>query len=452
VKIIPFVGSMLDLKPTILGQPFLFVLLSLFTCAVVFLLQRHWTSITSEGSNNFEVAALIAFGCFLCGLWFFALHREKRKSSPGPDLEPTVPIVSNATWSQDPFAFLVKHSGSGNYAFRRNGVMHLVVQSPDQIREIFDHVGSELDRFPNTQKRFLRGERSLEFLFGEEHKTRKLAVVHAMDFNSFRRYMYTLSTLSAAYARRLDGCGADQCKSVLKEFGLAAVSVIILGTQLTAVELEEYLRLFHQHFTGLNATRNWNIPGTTYFQGTQAKKELERRLRLRVRKCRRANNGDDPESVLFRLAKSDLPEDDIVDNLLMLWAAGFEPVRITLAWILAFLGTHPEVRVIFFVTRCSNNTTFQVKQLVQQEVEALATRFCADKWDSSSSDAIWEAVRSMKYTECVLYETLRMRPPATHVSFGINPRLSSYRVGEVVVPAGWRIICGWTGVFNDPRL
>ncbi|CAF1525236.1 unnamed protein product, partial [Adineta steineri] len=62
----------------------------------------------------------------------------------------------------------------------------------------------------------------------------------------------------------------------------------------------------------------------------------------------------------------------------MLWAAGFEPVRITLAWILAFLGTHPEV-----------------KQLVQQEVEALATRFCADKWDSSSSDAIWEAIRSM---------------------------------------------------------
>ncbi|CAF1454206.1 unnamed protein product [Adineta ricciae] len=247
--------------------------------------------------------------------------------------------------------------------------------------------------------------------------------------------MYTLSTLSAAYARRLDGCDAGQCKSVLKKFGLAAVSVIILGKQLTAVELEEYLRLFHQHFTGLKATRKWNIPGTTYFQGTQAKKELERRLRLRVRKCRRANNDDDSESVLFRLAKSDLPEDDIVDNLLMLWAAGFEPVRITLAWILAFLGTHPEV-----------------KQLVQQEVEALATRFCADKWDSSSSDAIWEAVRSMKYTECVLYETLRMRPPATHVSFGINPRLSSYRVGEAVVPAGWRIICGWTGTFNDPRV
>jgi len=148
--------------------------------------------------------------------------------------------------------------------------------------------------------------------------------------------------------------------------------------------------------------------------------------------------------ILSRMIRTNMKNEHIVEHLLILWSAGFEPIRITISWILAYLGQYPDAL-----------------QKMIEEINYVYTHKDSDndKNDSENKNVIiWRQLKKLKYTTQVINEVLRLKPPATYVTFGINKlneenkKNKGYKINDkYTIPLNWRITCCWTGIFYNQQ-
>ena len=131
--------------------------------------------------------------------------------------------------------------------------------------------------------------------------------------------------------------------------------------------------------------------------------------------------GDDLLSVLIR--HPELDDDDIRDQLLTMLIAGHDTSTAQLSWVLYLLGSHPDV----------------MRKLTAEIDSAL---------DAAGPAPSAEKLRSLKYLDAVLKETLRLYPP---IHVGNRRAAADVDLGGCPIPEDSRVMVSIYLTHRDPE-
>uniref|UniRef100_A0A453A8L5 Cytochrome P450 85A1 n=1 Tax=Aegilops tauschii subsp. strangulata TaxID=200361 RepID=A0A453A8L5_AEGTS len=172
-----------------------------------------------------------------------------------------------------------------------------------------------------------------------------------------------------------------------------------------------------------------NLPGTSYYQGFQARKKLVSMLEQMIaeRRC----SGEVHDDMLDALLRSGndgtrekLTDEQIIDLLIALIYSGYETMSTTSMMAVKYLSDHP------------------------QALEELRREHLDIRKGKSPEEAIsYEDFKSMAFTRAVIFETLRL---ATVVNGLLRKTTKDVEMNGYVIPKGWRIYVYTREINYDP--
>ncbi|XP_037480953.1 cytochrome P450 85A1-like [Triticum dicoccoides] len=172
-----------------------------------------------------------------------------------------------------------------------------------------------------------------------------------------------------------------------------------------------------------------NIPGTSYYQGFQARKKLVSMLEQMI--AERRLSGDAHDDMLDALLRSGddgtrekLSDEQIIDLLIALIYSGYETMSTTSMMAVKYLSEHP-------------------RALDELRREHLDIR----KGKSPEEAISYEDFKSMAFTRAVIFETLRL---ATVVNGLLRKTTQDVEMNGYVIPQGWRIYVYTREINYDP--
>lgn len=175
-----------------------------------------------------------------------------------------------------------------------------------------------------------------------------------------------------------------------------------------------------------------NLPGTSYRRGFQARENILRMLRevLRERRASMDIHNDmiamllnDKEEEHGSSVEFKLTEEQILDLLISIINAGYETVSTTTMMAVKYLHDCPEA-------------------LRQLREEHLAIK----RRKNPGETVNWDNYKSMKFTQNVIYETLRL---ATIVNGVLRKTTEDIEMKGFIIPKGWRIYVYMTETNHD---
>lgn len=232
--------------------------------------------------------------------------------------------------------------------------------------------------------------------------------------------------------------GADPCVPMVSEMRAITQEVISETLFATPVETMQAARFSNNimEATLLFTKKNWSIlrvpnhwPSPLNHRLNRLRREITDFLETRIQ-ARLENGLGQTGDVLdmLLLAQQD-PEQDksllgvTCEQMLTLFAAGFDTTSSSLAWTTYYLATHPEIQA-----------------RVQEEVDALAL----------AADGIptWEQLESLTWTHWAFQEALRLHPPVHTIArtAAADDALGGYRI-----PAGSQLLLSIYGAHRSPR-
>ncbi|XBI97530.1 hypothetical protein VPH35_017876 [Triticum aestivum] len=172
-----------------------------------------------------------------------------------------------------------------------------------------------------------------------------------------------------------------------------------------------------------------NLPGTSYYQGFQARTKLVSMLEQMI--AERRSSGDAHDDMLDALLRSGddgtrekLTDEQIIDLLIALIYSGYETMSTTSMMAVKYLSDHP-------------------RALDELRREHLDIR----KGKSPEEAISYEDLKSMAFTRAVISETLRL---ATVVNGLLRKTTQDVEMNGYVIPKGWRIYVYTREINYDP--
>ncbi|KAK9266962.1 hypothetical protein L1049_021526 [Liquidambar formosana] len=233
------------------------------------------------------------------------------------------------------------------------------------------------------------GTNSLVAVQGKSHARLRSYVMNAINRpDALRRIALLVQPgMTAAFrswAQKGKVRGYDEAKKVTFEN---------IGKLFASFEPGPLLDTMGQLFVGLiNGVRAnpIDIPGTAYHYALQCRKKLEAIFRVELEKKKNRNGIETTNDLMDGLMKikddegNKLREEEVIDNIISLVAAGYESTSLASTWAIYYLAKFPDV----------------LKKLWEENIAVSKNK----KGDFITS----EDVSKLKYTNKVVEETIRM--------------------------------------------
>nr|UTS77786.1 cytochrome P450 720B31 [Ginkgo biloba] len=191
-------------------------------------------------------------------------------------------------------------------------------------------------------------------------------------------------------------------------------------------ETDEFA-LFFSNFAAAFLSVPIKIPGSTYSRGLKARNLLVSKICKTLEKRRRQRQGDEVvhNDLLTKLmAEESLSDEIIADFLVFVLFAGHDASSRSMALAIKFLTDCPTAL-----------------QQLREEHEGIQTR-------KGNENLTWDDYKSMKFTQCVINETLRL----SNIAPGLyRETMEDIKMKGFHIPKGWLVFCLLTGVHLDEK-
>lgn len=198
-----------------------------------------------------------------------------------------------------------------------------------------------------------------------------------------------------------DGSVKREVMHDMREIGLNVISETLFGSRLAPKQR----RLFSEDLldaTALLTRKNWGLINFPKYCPTPInrrlhkiqtgmlnflKEQVDRRIQQGV-----GSRGDMLDLLLLSNqseAEGSIPMQRVLEEMLTLFAAGYDTTSAALSWAIYYLGLNPEVL---------------------ERARAEVNDVLADR------EPTWEDIERMEYLQCIFYEAIRLRPPIHTVS------------------------------------
>ncbi|KAH9289981.1 hypothetical protein KI387_034098, partial [Taxus chinensis] len=200
----------------------------------------------------------------------------------------------------------------------------------------------------------------------------------------------------------------DECRKL----AISLMANQLLGIS-TEDEINEMAPIFCD-FVGGIISLPIKIPGFAYFKAMKARRALIGKIREIIDKRRCSPDGVKHNGLLERLLDEDnLSQEIVADFIISLLFAGHETTAKTMSF------------AIYFLTQCP------------EAVEQLRVENDSVRRKRNKEILTWDDYRSMKFTRCVLEETLRLGGIAISV---FRETIEEIKYKDHVIPKGWSVV------------
>ncbi|XP_071927366.1 cytochrome P450 85A isoform X1 [Coffea arabica] len=174
-----------------------------------------------------------------------------------------------------------------------------------------------------------------------------------------------------------------------------------------------------------------NLPGTNYYKGLQARKNIVKLLTEVIKSRRAASSTFHHDDMLNSLLANEdssykLNDEEIYDQIMTILNSGYETLSTTSMMAVKYLHEHPkaleEIREEHFMVRHNKS--------LEQPID-------------------WNDYKSMRFTRAVIFETLRL---ATVVNGVLRKATKDMELNGFLIPKGWKIYVFTREVNYDPYL
>ncbi|XP_059072801.1 cytochrome P450 720B2-like [Cryptomeria japonica] len=192
-----------------------------------------------------------------------------------------------------------------------------------------------------------------------------------------------------------------------------------------AEELEDIYKAFDEYI-GAVLCLPLNIPGTAFARGFKARKTLIKKIYECI-EDRRQHPEVNHNDLLTKLLREGIYSDEIIaDLILFLLFAGFETSSTTMAFAVKFLTENPQA----------------LKEITEEHDAILKSKGKDDQ------TLTWDDYMSMKFTQCVIKETLRMVSAAPCV---FREPKEDIEYKDFLIPKGWIVFVFLSGQHLDEK-
>nr|ATG29927.1 CYP710A78 [Taxus chinensis] len=372
--------------------------------------------------------------------WQQFTYSMKKSSLPGPSMVipfigSAIEMVRNPTKFWDDQAKAARNLGlSGNLLF---GKFIVFIRDSELSHKIFANVKPDVFHLighPFGKKLF--GEHNLIYMFGQEHRDLRRRFAPNFTLKALGVYVRIQEKVIRQHIKKWIEITSDDKPIALRTFcrdmNLETSQNAFVGSYLTNEAKEQFNRDYNLFNTGLMALPI-DFPGFAFYKAKHAVSRLARNLADCAHQSKKImENGEEPNCLVDffmaetvkeikeaeqRGAPKPLHTDDIeiggyVFDFLF---AAQDASTSSLVWAITLLESNPEIL-----------------EKVREEQRRIRPNF-----DSPISP---EQIREMKYTEMVVKEVIRFRPPATlvpHIAAADFPITENYTIpkGSIVFPS-----------------
>lgn len=365
------------------------------------------------------------------------VYWSKKKHIPGPVfvfpfLGGVISMVRDPAKYWDNQALASRKSGlSCNLILGR---FVLFIRDSELSQKVFANVKPEafhLVGHPFGKRLF--GENNLIFMFGEEHKDLRRRLAPLFTHKALSTYVAIQEKTVKKHieewlAMARSSKGPLALRNLCRDMNLETSQNVFIGPYLTPKAREQFTRDYNLFNVGLMALP-LNIPGCAFYKATHAVKRLVSTLSDCARESKKKMaEGGEPACLMDywtaeilkdvkEAEESGLPtpphssDGEVGHHVFDFLFAAQDASTSSLVWAVTLLESHPEVLA-----------------KVRAEQKLFSIPYTP------------EQLRDMKYTEMVVKEVLRIRPPATlvpHIASSNFPITETYRIpeGTIVFPS-----------------
>ncbi|MBA0796584.1 hypothetical protein Gohar_007344 [Gossypium harknessii] len=388
---------------------------------------------------------------------------EKKHSLPPGDMG--WPIIGNM-WtflkvfrSNDPDTFiynLVKRYGrTGMYKTYLFGSPSIIVSIPETCRKVLADDEQFGLGYPLSTKQ-LTGKKSFHSIPNSEHK--RLRRLTTAPINGHEALSMYIGYIEEIVVNSLDEWSSMkepiELLNEIRQFTFKVITHIFLGSTAESVmgSVEKryadlaygmksaainipgfaFYKALKYHIVTWNLERRSNIICVSEFKTEQARKMLVKILQG-VLDERRVNDPSGKKGMIDLLMEIEdengqkLPDEDIIDLLLMFLLAGHESSAHVAMWAILYLHNNPEI----------------LKKAKEEQEEILKNR------QSTEKGLTLKDIREMYYLQKVIDETLRR----ASVSFcNFREAKVDVNINGYLIPKGWKVLVWNRGVHMDPQV
>uniref|UniRef100_A0AAQ4QMA5 Cytochrome P450 26A1 n=1 Tax=Gasterosteus aculeatus aculeatus TaxID=481459 RepID=A0AAQ4QMA5_GASAC len=267
--------------------------------------------------------------------------------------------------------------------------------------------------------RTILGSDTLSNVHGAQHKTKKKAIMRAFSTEALELYIPVIQEEVRAAVK--EWVAKDSCVLVYPEMKRLMFRIamrILLGFKPEQIKTDEQqlVEAFEEMIKNLFSLPI-DVPFSGLYRGLKARNfihsKIEENIKKKVQESdKESQHGDALQQLIDSSRKNGEPfsMQAIKESATELLFGGHETTASTATSLVMFLGLNPEV-----VDR------------LRQELMDRYTLFFLNI----------EALQQLKYTGCVIKETLRINPP---VPGGFRVALKTFELNGYQIPKGWNVI------------
>ncbi|KAL2078429.1 hypothetical protein ACEWY4_026114 [Coilia grayii] len=273
--------------------------------------------------------------------------------------------------------------------------------------------------------RTILGSDTLSNVHGSQHKNKKRAIMKAFSRDALEEYIPVIQEEVRSALR--DWLQRDACVLVYPEMKRLMFRIamrILLGFEPDQIKTDEQelVEAFEEMIKNLFSLPI-DVPFSGLYRGLKARNFIHSKIEENIKKKLQEEDSDrkhkDALQLLIensRKCEEPFSMQAIKEAATELLFGGHETTASTATSLVMFLGLHPEA-------------VQKVREELQEKEEEGV--YCQGKTPSM------ELLEQLKYTGCVIKETLRINPP---VPGGFRVALKTFELNGYQIPKGWNVI------------
>lgn len=271
--------------------------------------------------------------------------------------------------------------------------------------------------------RTILGSDTLSSVHGSQHKSKKKAIMRAFSREALELYVPVIQEEVRAAVH--DWLSRDSCVLVypdMKRLMFRIAMRVLLGFEAEQIRTQEQqlVEAFEEMIRNLFSLPI-DVPFSGLYRGLKARNFIHSKIEENIeKKLQDCEKGSRPRDALQQLIDSSrkngepLSMQAIKESATELLFGGHETTASTATSLVMFLGLNPDA-----VNRLR-------LELLEKEEQGMDLQNLNMEW-----------LEQLKYTSCVIKETLRLNPP---VPGGFRVALKTFELNGYQIPKGWNVI------------
>ncbi|XP_028991223.1 cytochrome P450 26A1 [Betta splendens] len=297
------------------------------------------------------------------------------------------------------------------------------VSGADNVRQILLGEHKLVSAQWPASVRAILGSDTLSNLHGAQHKTKKKAMMRAFSREALELY---IPIIQEEVRAAVDGwLATDPCTLVYPEMKRLMFRIamrILLGFEPEQIQRDQQqlVEAFEEMIKNLFSLPI-EVPFSGLYRGLKARNFIHSKIEENIKKkVQESDTGSNHRDALQQLIDSSKQSGEpfsmqaIKESATELLFGGHETTASTATSLLMFLGLNPEA---------VDKLRQELKDKEEQGIDIHSLNI--------------ERLEQLKYTECVIKETLRLNPP---VPGGFRVALKTFKLGGYQIPKGWNVI------------